>query len=291
MTLYHIGISGGKDSSALLLWAIHDSGLPREQLRVTFCDTGNEDILTYNHLALLAETVIAPAGIPGGLEHLIPAMDFFELALKKHRFPSRKAQFCTHNLKLEPTRAWIARHAAEAEIVVLNGKRSAESEERRRNMRGQPIRGFSDFWGCDEWAPLADWKLEAVFEIHHRHNVPLNPLYALGARRVGCFPCVNCGKTEIRMVAKYRPEKIEHIARAEQEFESRYGRPSTFFASKTATARYRTKSFTDEGGKVHRVAPIHEIVKWAQTTRGGDQLRLDMEDAPMACFHKHLACE
>lgn len=56
-TLYHVGCSGGKDSSAVLIWAALESDIPRENLRATFCDTGNEDILTYQHLDLLRERV------------------------------------------------------------------------------------------------------------------------------------------------------------------------------------------------------------------------------------------
>jgi len=290
-TLHHIGCSGGKDSSALLLWAIHESGLPRESLRCTFCDTSNEDRLTYEHLDLLRKRVAEPAGIIGGIEVLTPERPFFELALWKHRFPSRKAQFCTQHLKLFPTQAWIHKHQNLGfEVVVLNGKRTGESAQRKASMAGKPEREWSPFWACEEWAPLAAWTIEDVLAIHRRHGIPLNPLYALGAKRVGCFPCINCGKPEIRMVSKIRPEKIDEIEQWEQRFETEYGRPSTFFPSKTATRPYRTKTFTDKDGKPHHVAPIREIVRWAQTERGGEQMRLDM-DEPKACWMNYGACE
>lgn len=38
MNINHIGLSGGKDSTALLGWALHESGYPRESLRFSFCD-------------------------------------------------------------------------------------------------------------------------------------------------------------------------------------------------------------------------------------------------------------
>lgn len=41
LTCYHVGISGGKDSGALLLWMVHESGIPADQIIATFCDTGN----------------------------------------------------------------------------------------------------------------------------------------------------------------------------------------------------------------------------------------------------------
>jgi len=55
--IYHVGISGGKDSTAALLWAIHDSGWPHDKIRATFCDTGNEHQITYDYIAMLSERV------------------------------------------------------------------------------------------------------------------------------------------------------------------------------------------------------------------------------------------
>ncbi len=289
--LHHLGVSGGKDSTALLLWAIHESGLPRDSLRATFCDTGNEDPLTYAHIALL-EKVAEDAGIPGGLETIIPPLHFFELALKKKRFPSRKAQFCTIELKIEPTRRWLSDRWAEGhEVVILNGKRVAESKERKRTMKNQPVRGFSDYWGCEEWMPLREWSLAEVLAIHERHSVPLNPLYALGARRVGCWPCINCGKLEIRLVSKHRPEKIDFIAAQEERHHEVNGRFSTFFPAKATTTNFHDRIYIrKKDGKEFGAASIRQVVEWSKTEHGGKQLRLDY-DEPKACFIGYHACE
>lgn len=291
MKIHHLGVSGGKDSTALLLWAIHESGLPIESLRVTFCDTGNEDPVTYAHVALL-DQIALQAGIPGGVETLIPPLQFFDLAFKKRRFPSRKAQFCTIELKIRPTKIWLrARWAEGHEVIILNGKRVGESAERRRTMKDQPERGFSDYWGCEEWMPLREWSMPDVMAIHERHGIPLNPLYALGAKRVGCWPCVNCGKLEIRLVAKHRPEKIDEIEKQEQRHARDNGRFSSFFPAKTATKRYRTMTYERaKDGAKFQASPIREIVRWAQTTRGGEQLRLEY-DEPKSCFLNYSACE
>lgn len=291
ITLHHIGISGGKDSSALLLWAIHESGLPRESLRVTFCDTGNEDDLTYEHLQLIDRTVIKPAGIIGGLETLKPERDFWKLALWKKRFPSRKAQFCTQHLKLFPTQKWVLEHFSDdTTVVVLNGKRIGESAERKKSMSGKPEREWSPFWACEEWAPLMHWSIEDVLAIHRRYNLPLNPLYDLGARRVGCWPCINCGKSEIRLVSKHRPEKIDFIEEQENLHEADHGRFSSFFTKKVTTKPYRTKKTVAEDGTIHMVAPIRQVVEWSKTARGGNQ-RLLPFDEPKACWMNYGACE
>lgn len=99
-TVFHIGISGGKDSTAVLLWMIHESGIDRDKLDVTFCDTGNEHDWTYAHVRMLHEKVHA-------ITILKPELPFFPLAFKKRRFPSTKARFCTEFLKIYPTEEHI----------------------------------------------------------------------------------------------------------------------------------------------------------------------------------------
>lgn len=289
--IFHFGVSSGKDSTALLLWGIHKSGIPHDQIRVTFADTGNEDPLTYEHLRKIHREIITPAGIPGGLETIFPRLDFFELAFSKNRFPARVEQFCTTELKIEPLREWIREQwAAGFEVIVLNGKRVGESNERKKKMRDQPERGFSDYWGCEEWMPLRHWTLDDVLAIHKEFNFPLNPLYAMGAHRVGCWPCINCGKREIRLVAKHRPEKIELIAQWEKKFETMKNRVCTFFHAKTTTKKFKTKTYINADGVHWPTAPIEEVVKWAHTARGGNTPHVD-KDEPKACFANHLACE
>lgn len=53
--IHHAGISGGKDSTALAIWMVKDSGYPRESLEFSFCDTGNESPVTYRYLDYLEE--------------------------------------------------------------------------------------------------------------------------------------------------------------------------------------------------------------------------------------------
>lgn len=289
--LYHVGISTGKDSSALLLWVIHKSGIPHDRIRVTFCDTGNEDPLTYQHLELLRERVVDPAGIVGSIETLIPPLQFFDLAFHKGRFPSRVAQFCTQFLKIEPTRAWISEQWKNGEdVVLLNGKRVKESGERARKMASQPERGFSDFWGCEEWQAIRSWTFDDVVAIHREFGIPLNPLYALGASRVGCWPCINCGKHEIRLVAKHRPEKIDQIE-AEEKRHHAAGRISTFFHGRTTPRQFHDTAYVDNEGRTWGTASIRAVVKWAHTKRGAKEPIDETEAQPTACFNKYLSCE
>ena len=45
------------------------------------------------------------------------------------------------------------------------------------------------------------WTLKDVVAIHQRHGLNLNPLYGMGFERVGCLPCINSSKNDIRITA------------------------------------------------------------------------------------------
>lgn len=208
----HLGVSGGKDSTAALLWLVFMSGWPLDRLVVTFCDTGNEDLLTYAYLKMLSELVFP-------IETIYPERDFWQLAHWKKRFPSRRARFCTQFLKVIPTRDHtFDLMMKQGEILLLTGVRADEAHA--SNDRGElPQFGWDDGFACDVFRPILDWSIEDVWEIHKRflplevilgllakdpelsqehkeelivrmidHRIPRNPLYDMGAKRVGCFP-------------------------------------------------------------------------------------------------------
>lgn len=137
MSILHVvSVSGGKDSAATLLLAIERFGADR--VRGIFCDTGNEHEAVYEYLDYLqlatgvaivrlkadfsseilrkrmfiARDVRTRRGPDGrklrwsnkakrrALAVLHPSGNpFLDLCLWKGRFPSRKAQFCTEQLK------------------------------------------------------------------------------------------------------------------------------------------------------------------------------------------------
>lgn len=267
-TIFHIGISGGKDSTALLLWMLHESGIDPQKLHVTFCDTGNEHDWTYAHIRLLHDTV-HPVTI------LKPELAFFPLAFHKRRFPSTKARFCTEHLKIYPTEDHIRQlKFSGLDPIAVSGVRAEESEKRRH----LPEWDFSGNLFCIQWRPLIRWSLEDVLAIHQRYHVPLNPLYAIGAMRVGCWPCIMSRKSEIRTIALKFPERIDEIRTAEQAFEKAYGRYSSFFPASTVPERFRTKPFKCEDGTWIMVASIDDVVRWSLT---GERAEGSWDDSPV----------
>jgi hypothetical protein len=104
--------------------------------------------------------------------------------------------------------------------------------------------------------------------------------------RVGCMPCINCGKAQITEIAARFPEFIAQ----KMEWELLVGKASkqgfsTFF-SKGLHGDNRTLKH------VHEANRIEEVIKWARTSRGGHQFDLltDLTE-PDACASSYGLCE
>lgn len=313
--IYHLGVSGGKDSTAVLLWLIYESGWPLSRLLVTFCDTDNEDILTYNYLAMLSERVFP-------IQVVDPGIGFYELVVKKHRFPARKARFCTRVLKILPSLIHIEELKKRGRVLVMSGVRKAEGHSSNdRGLTGDFY--HDDTYGCDKFLPIYEWDMNDIWNIHQkhldfedvrmlieidpnfneenraeligrmeRHRVPRNPIYDMGASRVGCFPCINSNKGEIRAMARFRPERIDFIESKEgSHFTTNPDMYATMFARKTVPEQWRSQEIITKDGEHMNVPTIRDVVEWSKTAWGGRQFSFDFhEDDLLSCDMKGM-CE
>lgn len=286
--IHVISMSGGKDSCATALLALDK--FPRGQLRFVMADTGNEHELVYVYLDYLEKKLniqidrlkvdfskqiankrkfIARdqrAGRRNGkkirwtnkakrraLAVLHPTGNpYLDLCIWKGRFPSRRAQFCTQFLKTEP----LIKYQLDLidrgyEVVSWQGVRRDESLARANVL--QIEEAAEGLW---QYRPIADWTAADVFDFHESHGLKPNPLYKLGMNRVGCMPCVNASKNEIREIAKRFPEHVERIAEWERHCS---------LAGKRGLASF----FPDTVKAGMDVPDIYEKVEWSKTARGG----------------------
>lgn len=270
--LFHVGVSGGKDSAALLIWMVRESGIPHHLINATFCDTGWEHEWTYAHLDMLREKVFP-------IQTLKPELDFVGLVKKKGRFPSAKARFCTQSLKIYPSQDHIlSLQQAGYHVIAVSGVRADESEARKL----QPEWDYSGTLLCESWRPMIRWELEDVLAIHKKHGIPMNPLYALGAERVGCYPCINSVKKEVRGAALNFPDRITEIRELEAGMEEG-GNFSGFFHASKIPKRYRTKPFVTKSGDKFMVAKIDDVVRWSMTGKNAQGSYLDDPPEPISC--------
>ena len=205
-----ISVSGGKDSTALLLWSIEEE-LPN--CRYVYADTQHEHPSVYEYLTYLEDET-------GVHIERVQSEGFLEMCKRKGRFPSTKARFCTESLKIIP----IAKHIESASPGethrIFVGVRAEESPARAdlppsmmREVKFPPRQCVKQ----EMWHPLLRWDWKEVFAIHKRSGIKPNPLYKMGMNRVGCFPCVMARRQELKTMFKKFPEVVDKIRQWEEE--------------------------------------------------------------------------
>lgn len=291
-----VSVSGGKDSTALLTYAVN-LGVP---FQAVFADTGHEHVETIAYLDYLekrfdlkiirvtadfsdliankrriveqewededrkkeALEVLVPTGIP-----------MLDLALAKGRFPSTRFKFCTRELKVLPIIEQVYEPIWDSgkEIVVWQGIRRSESKARANAAYFE-----STPEGWEVFRPLIDWTARDVFDYHKANDVEPNPLYKLGMGRVGCMPCVNTGKEELYEIARRFPDVIDRVEKWEQLVSS---------SAKQGKATFFTIDGLQGDG-------IRDRVSWSYTSYGGRQIDLFrlMDDVPV-CSSQYGLCE
>ncbi len=295
-----VSLSGGKDSTATALLAMEsrDHGT----IRLVFADTGHEHPLTIDYVlnylprrlnlpvevikadfarqiagkrawveAHWTEAGVPPHRITRAMELLQPTGNpFLDLCLWKGRFPSRKAQFCTEQLKMLPFDRYMqaapfvhAEHGQELPNESWRGIRRDESAA-RRNALTDSVDSTREGRIYRVIQPVVDWSAAQVFEYIAAHGVEVNPLYRQGMRRVGCMPCINCSKDELLDIAKRWPAEVERVRAWERLVAE---------ASKRGLATFFADPIGDGPAK-ETYQHIDERVAWSKTSRGGRQFDL-----------------
>ncbi len=104
-----LGISGGKDSSAL---AIHlRDRIP--QMEYFFCDTGSELPETYDFLLRLEAVLGKPIARLNAERNFDHWLQVYQGAL-----PSPQMRWCTKNLKIKPLEAWLGDDQAVSYVAI-----------------------------------------------------------------------------------------------------------------------------------------------------------------------------
>lgn len=307
-----ISVSGGKDSTALLLLAIERQP---DNLQAVFADTGNEHEQTYDYVRYLEQATGVPirwvrADFTGRIAHkreyvltkwaakgveqkdidraaaaLIPTGNpFLDLCIWKGRFPSTKAAFCSEELKRNPIVNQVQKPLLDAgeDVISWQGVRADESL-RRRFLTESEFKETGTTGELWNYRPILKWTAEDAFAMHRKHGIKHNPLYEQGMGRVGCMPCINCRKDELLEISKRFPEAIDRIVEWEKAVKAASKRGgSTFFTAPSDDSEWSATQ------------TIRVIVEWAKTSRGGKQydfIRIgDDTDAPM-CTSIYGLCE
>lgn len=308
-----VSVSGGKDSTALLLLALERN---TENLQAVFADTGHEHQQTYEYVKYLNDKVFPirtiqadfsrdiarkrefvatkwrEQGIPEekvlrALEVLHPTGNpFLDLCIWKGRFPSTKARFCSEELKRNPIIEQVQMPLLDNGDTIWSwqGVRADESASRANLPELECVGGMKGSGELWNYRPILKWTAQDCFDMHRKHGIKHNPLYEQGMGRVGCMPCIHCRKDELLEISRRFPEEIARVAEWESIIQE---------ASKHGTATLLNAGIPGlSNEEAMRVSNIHEMVKWSKTSRGRTQydlLRSD-NDGP-SCSSIYGLCE
>lgn len=232
----HIGcFSGGKDSTALMLWMRENIGVPGKDWiplhEMTLWEfSGHFPYVEYINRAVLDYSLeyCTSKKYPSG---------FVQLVTERGRTPSVKARFCTEELKTEPAIAYCK--SLNDEVTVYMGHRREESPKRALMC----VEDFDDRYDAEIRRPLLDWTARDVFAIHKKHGIEPNPLYKMGVQRVGCFPCVMVQLRELKALSQW-PKPWAELKANTQKIEDAIGK--SFFPPNYIPKRFQTGR-TEEG--------------------------------------------
>lgn len=253
-------ISGGQDSAAMSLY-LHELGIEHERV---FLDTGWESPTTYEYLRGELPKAIGP------ITWLRGERQMEDLIRHKGMFPGRLIRFCTQELKVRPMTRYLRGLMEEGQDVVNTvGIRAAESAARAQLKEWE----WQDGFDCEVWRPLLQWTEQDVIDIHRRHGLRPNPLYLLGAKRVGCWPCIYARKSEIRLIAETDPARIVRLRVLEDEVGAAARRRATRDGRQLSNSPTWFQNPTSrpgpDGKRDGSCWPIERVVQWSRSAPRG----------------------
>lgn len=287
-----VTFSGGKDSLAALLWVREHI---TQNFTTVFCETGWDHPSTYDYINRIADKLHLDLVTLKSKKY----DGMVDLARHKKRWPSARARFCTEELKTIPMIDYILDTVGDHTLIV-QGIRAAESparaamtkqctyfkyyfepygydkngKPRRYSYRKKEVRLFREKFADDLLRPVFDWSAQQVIDYILAAGLEPNPLYRMGYKRVGCWPCVMANQREILNISRQSPERIEEIAAIERELRS------SFFSSKIPVHAIKS-------GKTYPL--IDDVVRYVQWQNATGSLFDD--DTATSCMSFYGLCE
>ena len=260
-----------------------------------FCDTGWEHPLTYQYIEEIRR--LLDLNLVTLKSKKFDGM--IDLVKKKSRWPSSQRRFCTSELKTIPMVDYILDEGND-DILIIQGIRAAESSKRAEmqkqctyfkyyvqpygkdkngkdkyhTYRRKDVLRFRSKHSDDLLRPVFDWSAQQVIDYILDNGLQPNPLYRMGYKRVGCYPCVMASQQDIYNISVQDPDTINHISRLEQQFNS-----SFFGPDKISSKHYKGE-----------YPLIGDVVRYVQSKHACGSL-FDDDDVAANCMSYYGLCE
>ena len=197
-----LGLSGGKDSSALAIY-MRDN-YPDLDIEYFFTDTGEELEEVYEYLNMLEGYLGKP------INYLGTQRDFkFWMTQYNNFLPSAQARWCTVRLKLTPFEKWVDEEFLQKGIKVKSYVAIRSDESFREGLQSKK--------DIETVLPFKENHIDkqAVFEILENSGLGL-PKYYEWRSRSGCTFCFFQRKIEWVGWIERHPEAFENAKRMEK---------------------------------------------------------------------------
>lgn len=221
---YIVTVSGGKDSTATLLWILERRD--KKDIFPVFADTGWEMDETYEYLEYLEDRldikIHRVKSKYGGMK---------ELCLYKKFIPNLMMKFCTFELKQKPIQKFLVENflLKGIKVISLNGTRREESYFRANRKFFEKKQFIYNRGKYNEYIvmPLVAWVEKQVFDYIKSKNIIINPLYKKGFKRVGCMPCVYDNPKILDLAGR---KYIERLRDLEKIVSQKIGKSAKWFS-------------------------------------------------------------
>lgn len=202
-TKHVLGLSGGKDSSALAIYM--SQAHPELDIEYFFTDTGEELDEVYEYLAMLE-------GFLGKkIRYLDPGRDFkFYLAQYNQFLPSAQMRWCTKDLKIKPFEKWVKSEFTEQGYTVYSYVAIRADEDFRQGLNSKNGSLITKLPFKDDGIDKA-----GVLEILENSGLGL-PTYYDWRSRSGCTFCFFQQKIEWVGLMERHPEAFERAKQMEK---------------------------------------------------------------------------
>ena len=253
---YIVSFSGGKDSTACLLFLI-ENGVPKEKIELWHQDIDGRGRTLFDwevtpDYCLKLGTAF---GVPvyyqwkeGGFEremlreNSLTAPIFFELPdhticqtggekgkpSTRRKFPQPspdlRTRWCSAYLKIDVCAAAI-RHQQRFQgirTLVLSGERGEESKQRAGYAILEPdkadLRNGRNPRYVDRFRPLRDWKEQQIWDLLEKYRVRPHPCYFMGFGRCSCKFCIFGSCDQFASAASVSRRLADTLIRFEREF-------------------------------------------------------------------------
>jgi 3'-phosphoadenosine 5'-phosphosulfate sulfotransferase (PAPS reductase)/FAD synthetase len=103
-------------------------------------------------------------------------------------------------------------------ITLANAKKRISKgfkDEKFHTYRKKEIIEFRKNYADDILRPVFDWSGQQVIDYIVENGIEPNPLYKMGMKRVGCYPCIMSNNVDIRSIDKFDPARLDMIEEEE----------------------------------------------------------------------------